>query len=163
MGKLVRIVFGVLIITALGYQGYGQHRILVQRFNPVTRPAARNAKPKAVRKMQAVKEGFLSKQLDLTQQEAKAFWPVYRKYNEELTAVRILKRINNSSSTADGPKQVDLDLKYESQIVDIKKHYKDEFYKILPPEKVSVLYKSEREFNDEVLKQLTERSVRAGD
>ena len=32
-----------------------------------------------------------------------------------------------------------------------------------PPEKVSELYKSEREFNDEVLKQLSERSVKAGD
>ncbi|MDB4919951.1 hypothetical protein [Mucilaginibacter sp.] len=165
MGKLIRTVLGILIIMAISYNSFGQQRTLVpvQRYNSVQRPVIRSAKPKGIRKMQAVKEGFISQQLSLTQQETKAFWPLYRKYNEELTAVRILKRINNSSATADGTKQVDLDLKYESQIVDIKKHYRDEFYKILPPEKVSILYKSEREFNDEVLKQLTERSVRAGD
>jgi hypothetical protein len=31
---------------------------------------------------------------------------------------------------------------------------------VLPPEKVSELYKSEREFNDEVLRQLSERTVK---
>jgi len=81
----------------------------------------------------------------------------------EAERFRILKRINNSSSTADGPKQVDLDLEYEGKLVEIKKKYRDEFYKILPPEKVSILYKSEREFNDEALRVLSERSVRAGD
>jgi hypothetical protein len=54
-------------------------------------------------------------------------------------------------------------LAYDTQLVQIRKHYRDEFLKILPPEKVSEIYKSEREFNDEVLRQLKERSVRAGD
>ena len=161
MGKLIRIVLGILVIITVSYKGFGQRRVLVQRFNQ--RPAVRNANPNGGRKIQAVKEGFLSQRLNLTSKEAKAFWPLYRKYSEELTAVKILKRINNSNATADGAQQVDLDLKYETQIVDIKKRYRDEFYKILSPEKVSILYKSEHEFNDEVLKQLTERSVRAGD
>jgi len=161
----------ISIIMLLGYKSFGQHRVVVpvpvQRYNPnqryAQRPATRTGKANAGRKMQVVKENFLAQKLDLTSKEAKAFWPLYRKYSEELTAVRILKRINNSSSTTDGAQQVDNDLKYEAQLLEIKKHYKDEFYKILPPEKVSVLYKSEREFNDEALKILSERSVRAGD
>ena len=157
----------MLIIMTISYKSFGQRRVLVpvQRFSPVQRPGVRNAKPNGNggKKIQAVKEGFLSQRLDLTSKEAKAFWPLYRKYSEELTAVKILKRINNSNASADGAQQVDLDLKYETQIVDIKKRYRDEFFKILSPEKVSILYKSEHEFNDEVLKQLTERSVRAGD
>jgi len=166
MGRLIRIVLGILIVITVSYKSFGQHRVLVpvQRFSPVQRPVVRSAKqPNGGRKIQAVKENFLSQRLDLTQKEAKAFWPLYRKYSEELTAVKILKRINNSSATTDGAQQVDLDLKYETQIVDIKKRYRDEFYKILSPEKVSILYKSEHEFNDEVFKQLTERSIRAGD
>jgi len=47
-------------------------------------------------------------------------------------------------------------------VVAIRKHYRDEFLKILPAEKVSELYKSEREFTDELIRQLSERSIRAG-
>lgn len=164
----------MIIMVFISLTGYGQRRVIVpvQPYNPAQRPvqqynqrpaAVKQAKPAATRKIQAVKESFISQRLNLTSNEAKAFWPLYRKYNEELTAVRILKRINNSSSTADGAKQVDKDLEYESQLVEIKKKYRDEFYKILPPEKVSILYKSEREFNDEALRILSEKSVRAGD
>jgi hypothetical protein len=165
MGKLIRIVLGMLIIMTVSYKSFGQRRVLVpvQHFSPVQRSGVRNAKPNGGKKIQAVKEGFISQRLDLTQKEAKAFWPLYRKYSEELTAVKILKRINNSNASTDGAQQVDLDLKYETQIVDIKKRYRDEFYKILSPEKVSILYKSEHEFNDEALRILSERSVRAGD
>lgn len=173
MSKLIRYVFGIFIMVLLSYKSYGQHRVLVpvQRYNPAQSPVQRyNKKPvvKSVKssgskKVQAVKEDFINQRLNLTQKEAKEFWPLYRKYNEELTAVRILKKINNSSATPDGPQQVDRDLEYETKLVEIKKRYKDEFYKVLPPEKVSVLYKSEREFNDEALRILSERSVRAGD
>jgi hypothetical protein len=165
MGKLIRIILGMLIIMTVSYKSFGQRRVLVpvQRFSPVQRPGVRNAKPNGGKKIQAVKESFISQRLDLTQKEAKAFWPLYRKYSEELTAVKILKRINNSNASTDGAQQVDLDLKYETQIVDIKKHYRDEFYKILSPEKVSILYKSEHEFNDEALRVLSEGGIRAGD
>jgi hypothetical protein len=166
MGKLIRIVLGTLIIMTVSYMSFGQRRGLVpvQRFSPVQRPTTGSVRHQnSGKRMQVVKEGFLSQRLSLTSKEAKAFWPLYRKYSEELTAVKILKRINNSNATADGAQQVDLDLRYETQMVDIKKHYRDEFYKILPPEKVSILYKSEREFNDEALRILSERSVRAGD
>ncbi|HEY8928101.1 MAG TPA: hypothetical protein VIM55_02860 [Mucilaginibacter sp.] len=173
MSKLIKIVFGTLIFMAFGYEGFAQHRVPVQPYNPHQTTVRRyiqapKANPRRIArggnaKVQAVKEDFIGKQMNLTPQEAKEFWPLYRKYTQELTAVRILKRINNTSATTDGARQVDLDLKYESQMLDIKKRYRDEFYKILPPEKVSILYKSEHEFNDEVMKQLVERSVRAGD
>ena len=172
MSKLIRYVFGVFIIAFCSFKGYGQRRMLIplQRYTPAPKVVQRyvqkpphGVKPNGRRKIQAVKESFISQKLNLTTNEAKAFWPLYRKYSEELTAVKILKRINNSNSTADGAKQVDKDLEYESQLVEIKKHYRDEFYKILTPEKVSILYKSEHEFNDEALRILTERSVRAGD
>lgn len=169
MRKLIRFVLGISMITAFSYTSYGQRRVVVpvrpytnqqrlQQYQP------RNAtKAGSGKRIQAVKENFIGQRLNLTPKEAKAFWPMYRRYNQELTAVKILKRENNSSATADGAQQVDTDLKLETQLVDIKKRYRDEFYKILSPEKVSILYKSEKEFNDEAFRILTERSVRAGD
>lgn len=109
-----------------------------------------------------VKENFLSRRMNLTASEEKSFWPLYRQYVQEQTAVRILKRQNNSSASSDGTQQIDRELAYETQLVNIRKHYRDEFLKVLPPEKVSILYKSEREFNDEVLRQLSERGPAAG-
>ena len=106
-----------------------------------------------------VKEGFISRQLKLNPDESKAFWPLYHKYVQDITNVRILKRLNNSSASANGTEQIDKELTYETELVNIRKHYKDEFLRVLPPEKVSQLYKSERQFNDEVLKQLSERSA----
>ena len=149
MRKLIRFVLGILIITAFSYNSYAQRRVVVpvrpytnqprlQQYQP------RNGKAGAGKRIQVVKENFIAQRLNLTSQEAKTFWPLYRKYNQELTAVKILKRENNSNATADGAQQVDTDLKLETQLVDIKKHYRDEFYKILTPEKVSILYKSEK-------------------
>ena len=164
MNKFSRVVFGILFTLSVGLTSYSQSlrtTTPVQLTNPNNRPAVRNSA--AVKKLELVKENFISRQLKLTPAQASKFMPVYRRYQQELTAVKILKRINNSNATANGTQQIDNELAYDTQLVQIRKHYRDEFLKILPPEKVSEIYKSEREFNDEVLRQLKERSVRAGD
>ena|ERR1700761_5124695 len=185
MSKLIRYILVVMVFVALSHEdGFAQRRILVpvqpQPYGPVQRPVQRynqtprNQAPRnqnqlnvirngGGKKTQAIKESFLSQRLNLTSKEGKAFWPLYRRYTEELTAVRILKRQNNSNESVDGSEQVKKDLEYESQIVAIKKTYSDQFLRILPPEKVSILYKAEREFNDEVFRILSEKSIRAGD
>ncbi|MDB4903047.1 MAG: hypothetical protein JWQ63_2328 [Mucilaginibacter sp.] len=161
MNKLIKPIFSILFILAISYNSFGQMRFR----EPVQRNITTNKvnKPNPGKRVELVKEGFISKQLKLTSEESKTFWPIYHQYVQELTGVRILKRLNNSKTSPDGTEQIDKELAYETEMVNIRKHYRDEFLKILPPEKVSELYKSEREFNDEVLKQLSERSVKAGD
>ena len=161
MTKLIRFVFFILFTLTLSHNGFGQLRM---RMSVQRRPIERMERvPAPARRVELVKEGFISKRLDLTAEQSKAFWPLYRRYVQDLTAVRIAKRLNNSSSTTDGTEQIDKELAYETEMVNIRKHYRDEFLKILPPEKVSELYKSEREFNDEIVKQLGERSAHPGD
>ena len=157
MNNLVKPLICIFFVAAFSYNGYGQRIRVVERRNALDRMD----KPNAGRRMELVKEGFISRQLKLTPEESKAFWPLYHQYVREMTAVRVLKRANNSSNTPDGPEQVDKELAYEQQLVEIRKHYKEEYQKILPPEKLSELYKSERLFNDEVLKQLSERTIPA--
>jgi hypothetical protein len=108
-------------------------------------------------KLEAARNSYINKRLNLTQEEADRFWPVYNQYQIELGNVLRQRRINNSSPQASGLDQVDRDINYEQQILVIRKRYKDAFLRILPPEKVSLLYKSEREFKDELIKQLGER------
>ena len=75
-----------------------------------------------------------------------------------MKAIRIKKRLNNSKAQVNGTEQIQKELFYESELVNTRKYYTDEFLKILPPEKVSEIFKSKREFTDELIKQLTERS-----
>ena len=161
MIKLIKPVLCIILVLALAYSGFSQvpGPVPVRRGMPLNRMNRPNA---GGRRVEVVKETFIGKQLQLTPDEARSFWPLYHQYVEEQTAVRILKRQNNANASPDGTQQIDKELEYEEQLVVIRKRYRDEFQKILPPEKVSILYKSERQFNDEMLNILKERSVRAG-
>jgi Spy/CpxP family protein refolding chaperone len=161
MSKLIRLIFIFLFMIAAGRESYAQvSNSLVQR-QRIT-PAPPRDKKGMGKRLEAARDRLIGKQLDLTDEESAKFWPIYRQYQQELTAVNILKRLNNSSAATNGTEQIDKEIYYESQQVGIRKRYRDAFSKILPPEKVSKLYKSEQEFRDELIKQLSERSERAG-
>ena len=106
-------------------------------------------------KIEQVREVYISRRLKLTSEESEKFWPIYRRYQDALTAVKE-KQLKNSSK-ADGADQVNNELFYEGEIVKVRQFYTNEFLKILPPEKVSELLKAEKEFRDELIKQLRER------
>jgi len=113
-------------------------------------------------KIEQVREAYLSRRLALTPFEAEHFWPVYRKYQDALTAIRDQRRINNSKQQPDGQQQIENDLKYQSDLLNVRKFYTTEFLKILPPPKVSEMIKAEKDFQDELIKQLRERQAAAG-
>ncbi|MBK0380518.1 hypothetical protein [Mucilaginibacter segetis] len=154
MNKLLKYIFILSVFLFTISDASAQVR--KQNFRRGTKKSA------SVSKLEIARDNFLSQQLSLTDAQSIKFWPIYHKYQEELKAVRILKRLNNSNAQANGTEQIDKELYYENQLLSIRKRYRDEFLKILPAEKVSELYKSEREFTDELIKQLSERSVRAG-
>jgi len=168
MSKVLKVVTCILFLLALGNNSFSQRRIIVvPPGQPVpvgrVRPYYRmNQPPNPGRGIVAIKERFISRTLDLTEDQSRQFWPLYRKYQQELMVVRIKKHMNSLSSSTDPTAQIDRELEFDQELVSIRRHYKDEFLKILPPEKVSELYKSEREFNDEALKILGERAVRTG-
>jgi hypothetical protein len=168
MSKVLKVITCILFLLAIGNQCFSQRRVIVvPRGQPV--PMGRvvpyyrmNQPPNPGRGIVAIRERFITQRLNLNEEQSRRFWPLYRKYQQELMVVRIQKRLNNSSSSTNGTEQIDRELAFEQQLVGIRKYYKDEFLKILPPEKVSELYKSEREFNDEALKILGERAGHTG-
>ncbi|RVU00020.1 hypothetical protein EOD41_13725 [Mucilaginibacter limnophilus] len=157
MGKLAKFIYFIVFALGVSYQAFAQVPAGAQGFrNP---NGEKQNSPYA--KLANVKKEYLSKQLNLTSDQSKKFWPLYRQYQQQMVTIRRLKR-RNSDGEADANKKIKNDLYYDTEMVNIRKRYNEEFLKILPPEKVSELYKSEREFNDEVIKQLSERSERAG-
>lgn len=156
MNRLLKYIFFLLVFALSNTDVFAQ----VSNFR---RPApVAKAEITRMPKLQAARNKFIGQQLSLTAEESRKFWPLYRQYQEDLTAIKFLKKQNSSSATANGMDQIDKDLEYDNQIIQIRKHYRDEFLKFLSPEKVSTLYKSEVEFKNELIKTFSERSVRAG-
>ncbi|MXV17966.1 hypothetical protein [Hufsiella ginkgonis] len=111
----------------------------------------------ARKNVEAAHIGWITRQLDLTAEEATAFWPVYNSYQKELEALNRQKRqerLNGKKESAAGP---DDELEFDTQILDLKKRYRKEFARVLPEQKVSLFFKAEREFREQLIKQLRNR------
>ncbi|WP_342648119.1 hypothetical protein [Mucilaginibacter sp. CSA2-8R] len=149
------IVFSLLVFA--GIESYSQPPASF-RSNQRTYQQRGNFSP--YRKIEVAKENYVARQLDLSDDEAEKFWPLYRQYSQEMAAVRQLKRQNTLNNRSRD--QTQKDIYYEQQMVDIKRKYNQEFSKILPPGKVSLISRSEREFTDELIKIYGERGTPDG-
>ncbi len=162
MLKLIRYSICILILALFGFNTFAQYRLRM----PVVRrqPAYRQrvAVQPSGRRIELIKENYISRRLNLNYDQARAFWPVYRQYVQDQTAIRIAKQQLLKQSPPNDPGVAEKVLELEGELVDVRKHYLQEFMKILPPEKVTQLYQAEREFTDEMVRQLSERSIRAG-
>jgi hypothetical protein len=157
MYKLARYIFILFLLMGIGVTTFAQVRSPVYRRPPNFQQRVIR-QPNGVNKIEAIRESYISQRLNLSADESIRFWPIYRRYQAALKEVRRKKRLNNSREQANGTEQIQKELYYEGELVNIRKYYTDEFLKILPPDKVSEIFKSEREFTDELIKQLRERS-----
>ena len=162
MNKFSKPVFIILLITGLAYTGFAQRNSLRQqsfnRVSPVPTQVNDNAPSvNQAKKLQRIKEKYFVDQLGLSSDQANSFLKIYRAWQNDMAEIRRLKRLNNSSAQSNGPAQLDKDLAYDRQLIDAKEHFQNEFLKILSPEKLSRLYKSEQAFKDEIFRNLNER------
>jgi len=122
-------------------------------------------------RMESAKIGFISRELQLTPDEAKAFWPVYNAMEAEmkqanrdplregLKTVRGEGGIDNLSDAQARELLAELD-KVGAEREAIRRKYQKEFLKVLPPQKVLKLYVAERKFKQEVMDRI--RDAREG-
>ena len=98
-------------------------------------------------KIKADKKLLVATNMELTESEAKAFWPVYDQYQKDLGAIngRIVKMIksyadayNAKSMTDDGAKKLtDEFVAIEKAEAALKESYVPKLSKVLPPKKVA--------------------------
>ena len=105
-------------------------------------------------KIESLKIAFITKKLDLSPEESQQFWPVYNQYQKEIGDLILQRRAAQKDSDTDA---VDEDLDIEGKIVDVRKKYRKEFSRVLSPEKINQFYQAEREFREELIKQLKSR------
>lgn len=137
------------------------------RPNPGTRPGH------AKERIESAKIGFITRELQLTPDEAKAFWPIYnameaelKKANrdplrEGLKTVRGEGGIDNLSDAQARELLAEID-KVGAEREAIRRTYQKEFLKVLPPQKVLKLHVAERKFKQEVMERLRDAREGAG-
>ena len=89
--------------------------------------------------IEALKVAFISKELELTPDEAQKFWPVYNQYAKELR-----------STIKDDADVLDRDEK----VLNLRKRYKDQFTKVLGQERMNRVFNSEGRFRQLLIKSM---------
>jgi hypothetical protein len=94
--------------------------------------------------IEALKVAYMTKNLNLTAEEAQQFWPNYNAYGDELKKTR---RENN-----------DNELAFEEKALAVRKKYYTLFKKALgTDERANAVFKAEKNFNSMVRKELMNR------
>lgn len=106
-------------------------------------------------KVKAARVAFLTTELDLSAEEAQAFWPVYNQAQEEKDAAfketrTAFKAMNAAIKDGKSDKEVAALLKAYLKAAkvpaELDEEYAPEFLKVLPAAKVAKLYASEEKF-----------------
>jgi len=106
-------------------------------------------------KVRADKKLFVAANMELTESEAKAFWPVYEKYQDELfllraRTVRLIKDYADSYKTmsnAKAKKLLDEFMVIQALGPKLRQAYLPKFRKVLPEIKVVRYYQLENKIN----------------
>ena len=105
-------------------------------------------------KAEAMKIGFITNRLNLTQDEAKKFWPVYKEYKQKVHQLNQSQRPSKpieQMSDAEKTSFINTMLDNEIKAAEIKRDYYVSFQKILPVAKVAKLEMAERSFKKELI------------
>jgi hypothetical protein len=105
-------------------------------------------------KMEAQRIAFITQELKLTPDEAKAFWPVYNEYDAKRHELKKSFRQSGDYHKADIDKLTEKEATQilDNQIIeaqkflDLRKEYHAKFKSVLPAVKILKLYDAERQF-----------------
>jgi hypothetical protein len=96
-------------------------------------------------KIKMLEIGYLTRQLQLSSNEAEKFWPLFNKYRKELRAVVKDKNIKD-------------DLERQQKTLDIRKKYRKDFCSILDDERGGQVYEAEDRFKTMVRREMQQRT-----
>ena len=114
-------------------------------------------------KLKAMKVGVLTEKLELTENQAKGFWPIYNKFDDERQnlnrAMRAKMRATGDEESTEESEIARQDELFElrEKELDLTKRYRPEFLRVISAKQYSDLVLAEREFNQMLLRELRER------
>ncbi|KAA5821936.1 hypothetical protein FPF71_15630 [Algibacter amylolyticus] len=125
-----------------------------------------SAQHKNRERIKSLKVSFITEKLDLTEQEAQQFWPIYNEYEKQHYAIRyiesreIRKEIRESLDTLNDKKANALLARLEKTEVDkhnARMEFSKQLTKILSPKKIILLKIAEDDFKRKMLEEYKKR------
>lgn len=116
-------------------------------------------------KIEALKVGFITKELNLTSAEAEKFWPLYNEMDGKMKEIRqTCRKINHDMrdsedkiSNEDAKKKLNTLFENDQKELDLKKEYSEKFIKIIGEKRTLKLLSLEHEFRRVLLERLKDR------
>ena len=102
-------------------------------------------------RIEALKIAYITKQLQLSSEEAQKFWPVYNTYESEMKQMVRDHRQKGGS-----------EIELEEKILNLHKKYKPDFLKVVSEDKFNKLMAAERTWGDLLRKELQRRNQDTG-
>ena len=99
-----------------------------------------------LRKIQAMEMAFITKELNLTPDEAQKFWPVFNQYRNELK-VMAKDRITGDQ------------LEKQQRMLDLRKKYREDFTKVISQDRANKVFGAEEEFRSLVRREFQKRQA----
>ena len=144
---------------------FGTVSLLVVMVSVASSQERRGQSPEMGQRMKAEKVSFLSSWLNLTPEEAQAFWPVYNEFDRKKSELEA-KRMDleyRSNEKMESLSEAELKKMNEGYIAafaeesHLMQEYNKQFLKVLPLKKVMKLYESERKFRLHMLQEFRRR------
>jgi len=114
--------------------------------------------------LRAKKIAFIKQRVNMTDDEEKAFWPLYNELEQkkwEISRQRDQWRLTKKDGNTDFAKLNDLYIYSEVTRAKLARTYHEQFKKILPPEKLFRYYIAERDFKEKVLEEIKRKANEA--
>ena len=147
-----RVVFSMMVLTAM----------VVAAAPAFAQDKAADNMQIVLEKVRADKKLLVAENMQLTEAEGKAFWPVYDRYQDELFLIRVraakvitdYAAVYDKMTNDDARKLLDEYLTVESLGVMLRQAYLSEFRRVLPEVKVARYYQIENKIQAALLYEL---------
>lgn len=113
-------------------------------------------------KIQSMKIGMITENLNLDSEQAERFWPVYNAYeSEKRTIIRQIRQLQKGISSGELAAQAAIDaeekiLKLKKEELSVTSAYKSKFLQVISTNQYAALIRTERQFHDMLMDRLRE-------
>lgn len=109
-------------------------------------------------KIEAMRNAYITSQMNLTADEAQKFWPIYNEYHAEIVnldnPVKNMGKPIDQLTEAEAKQLIYKELDLEAQKNTITKKYVERFLQVISAKKLILLRRAEREFKKIMIEQL---------
>lgn len=123
------------------------------------------AQEKRREEIESFRVAYFTRQLNLTSEEAKKFWPVYNEMQNEIQKLqkerrnrhRDLRDNQDNISDAELEKSIDDEMASRQKELDIEKKYHERFKQILSMKKLALYYRAQEGFKRELIRKIQDQ------